>query len=154
MEISFAAFENTWARTQHWAMVAVAPGRLPVTAEADRHALAAAALERVHPGAALAAYETGLQAWPAHRTSLLGAGNAAYAMGQLERAAAAYRLATDRHPDFADAWNNLAQVLLELGQAGQARQAIERAVALGGPRRADYLELQEKISNAPAKSGN
>jgi tetratricopeptide (TPR) repeat protein len=154
MDISFAAFENTWSRTGHWAMVAVAPNRLPVTAEADAHAAAAAALERVHPGAALVAYETGLQSWPAHRTTLLGAGNAAYAMGQLERAASAYRLATSRHPDFADAWNNLAQVMLELGQADQAREAIGHALALGGPRRADYLELKEKIDRAQPKPGD
>jgi len=140
--MSLATFERTWARGEHWAMVALSPKRLPATAEPDVHAAAVAALERVQPQAALTAYTRGLQAWPAHRASLLGVGNAAYALGQRERAATAYRHAVRSDPDFADAWNNLAQVLLELGRRREASQAVAKAVALGGPRLPRYLELQ------------
>ena len=63
-----------------------------------------------------------------------------------EAAARAYRQAITKHPDFADGWNNLAQVLLELGQRGEAGKAIARAVALGGPRLSEYLALQGQIN--------
>ena len=49
------------------------------------------------------------------------------------------------HPDFADGWNNLAQVQLELGRRKEASEAITKAVALGGVRLPQYLELQQKI---------
>jgi len=144
-EMSLATFERTWARGEYWAMVALLPQQLPATAEPDTHAAAAAALERVQPKAALTAYMRGLQAWPAHRGSLLGVGNAAYALGQRERAAAAYGQAVRIHPDFADAWNNLAQVWLEQGHRREAQQAVAKAVALGGPRLPRYQELQARI---------
>lgn len=146
LEMTLSTFEHTWARGAYWAMVALAPTRLPATAEPDRYAASVAALERVNLSAAQTAYATALQAWPEHRASLLGAGNAAYGLGQLERAASAYRRAAQQHPDFADAWNNLAQVLLEQGLRREAAAAIARAVALGGPRLPRYLELQKKIS--------
>lgn len=146
MVMALSTFEHTWARSGYWAMRATAPDRLPVTAEVDTWAAAAAALERVHPRAAQQAYATALARWPNHRASLLGAGNAAYALHQLARAEHAYALATRVQPDFADAWNNLAQVRWERGQRRAARAAIDRAVALGGPRLAEYQELQRKIT--------
>ncbi|NMM78607.1 hypothetical protein B2J88_23540 [Rhodococcus sp. SRB_17] len=145
MVMALSTFEHTWARSGYWAMRAVKPDRLPVTVEAETWATAAAALERVHPRAAQTAYATALARWPDQRASLLGAGNAAYALRERARAAEAYALATRVHPNFADAWNNLAQVRLEMGQRRAARAAIERAVALGGPRLAQYQELQQKI---------
>lgn len=146
MEMSLFTFERTWARGDYWSMVAVDPARLPVTAEPEAHAAAAATLERVDPRAAQAAYTRALQAWPTHRAALLGAGNTAYALGQLDRAVSAYQTATRLHPDFADAWNNLAQALLDQGQAREASEAIVHAVALGGLRLPRYLELQQKIN--------
>ena len=145
MEISLFAFERTWARGNYWSMVALSPKRLPVTAEPNIYGVAVAALERTSPRAAQSAYATALKAWPEDRTALLGAGNAAYALGEYENAIKAYRQAVDRHADFADAWNNLAQVLLEQGRRDEASKAVSRAVALGGPRLAQYLELQQTI---------
>ena len=147
MEMSLFTFERTWERGGHWAMVALPPDRLPATAEPAVHATAAAALERVNPRAAQTAYTTALQRWPAQRGALLGLGNTAYAQQDLARAAAAYETATAAHPDFADAWNNLAQVKLELNALPQALTAAERAVALGGPREARYRALRDEIKS-------
>lgn len=147
MEMSLFTFERIWARGDHWAMLALPPGRLPATAEPAVHATAAAALERTNPRAAQSAYEAALQRWPGQRTAMLGLGNTAYAQKQLDRAAAAYEAATAAHPDFADAWNNLAQVKLELMALPQALTAAERAVALGGPREARYRVLRDEIKS-------
>ena len=146
MEMSLFAFERTWARTGYWAMVALAPGQLPATVEPGPYAVSAAALERVDPRAAQTAYAAALKLWPDDRAALLGAGNTAYAQGQPDAAIKAYRRAVDLHADFADAWNNLAQVLLEQGKRQEASQAIAKALALGGARLPRYQELELKIN--------
>ncbi|OIP18313.1 MAG: hypothetical protein CO105_13865 [Comamonadaceae bacterium CG_4_9_14_3_um_filter_60_33] len=146
MEISLRAFERTWARGQYWAMLALQPGQLPATAEPQVYSAAAATLERTDARGAQQAFAAALQRWPDERAALLGAGNSAYALGQREDAAKAYRQTVVKHPDFADGWNNLAQVLMELGRRAEASQAIARAVALGGERLPDYLALQAQIN--------
>ena len=148
MPISLSAFERTWARGDYWALVALPPQKLPATADATRLATAVVALERLNPGAALAAYASALTRWPSDRSFLLGRGNAAYKLGNLSAAQDAYQAATVMLPDFADAWNNLAQVLFEQQQFAQAQLAISRAVNLGGPRLAVYLDLQSTITAA------
>lgn len=145
MEISLFAFERTWARGQYWAMLALPPGQLPATAEPQAYATAAATLERTDARGAQQAFAAALQRWPDERAALLGAGNSAYALGQREVAEQAYRQAVRKHPDFAEGWNNLAQVLMELGRRAEASRAIARAVALGGARRPEYLTLQAQI---------
>jgi predicted double-glycine peptidase len=148
MRLSLSTFEHTWARSDHWAFRVTPPQQLPVSAEAGRWATAVAALERLDPQAAHSAYRTALQRWPAHRIILLGLGNTAYALGQRDAAAQAYEAATQAHPDFADAWHNLAQVRLELGQYAQARIAAQQAVALGGGRLSVYQELLDTIGTS------
>lgn len=148
MPVALSTFERMWARSEHWAFRVTAPQRLPVTADADGWAVAVAALERVDAGAAQLAYVAALDAWPGHRISLLGLGNTAYALGQREEAARAYEATTSAYPDFADAWNNLAQVRLELGRLPDARAAARQAVQLGGPRLASYQTLLNKIESA------
>ena len=145
MEISLFAFERTWARGQYWAMLALPPGQLPATAEPQTYTAAAATLERTDARGAQQAFAAALQRWPDERAALLGAGNTAYALGQRDAAEKAYRQTVVLHPDFADGWNNLAQVLMELGRRVEASQAIARAVALGGARLPEYLTLQAQI---------
>jgi hypothetical protein len=152
LHMPLTTFERTWARADHWAMLALPPQRLPATAQADAYVAAVAALERVQPAAAQTAYATALKAWPIHRVALLGAGNSAYTLGQKEAAAQAYRAATQAYPQDGDAWNNLAQVLLELGQHAQALLAAQRAVATGGVRLLQYRALEQNIiDKAPVR---
>jgi hypothetical protein len=146
LEMSLFAFERTWARGDYWSMVALSPSRLPVTAQPDSFAQSVAALERVNPKAAQTAYTTALKKWPTQRALLLGAGNTAYTLGQPQVALNAYRTTVQVHPDFADGWNNLAQVLLDLGRRREASDAIAKAIALGGVRLPQYQALQLKIN--------
>ena len=145
MPISFSAFERTWARGNYWAMVATPADRLPATADATQLASAVVALERLNPKAAFTIYLNALTRWPTDRSFLLGRGNAAYALGDLPAAQSAYAAATAAWPDFADAWNNLAQVLADQQRWSEAQAAIGKAVALGGPRLDTYVALQKTI---------
>lgn len=147
--MTWSAFERTWARSRHWAMVAVPPDRLPATAEEERYVAAALALEGVDPSAAHRAYATALERWPRNLAARIGLGNTAYAQGDLIAAEAAYRQATRDHPQSADAWNNLAQALVELGRKSEALAAAQRAVALGGPRLPRYRATLQAIDSAP-----
>lgn len=145
---SWSSFERTWARSGYWAMVALPPQRLPATAQERTYVAAAVALERVDPDAARRAYATALERWPRSLTARIGLGNTAYARGDLAGAEAAYRQAVLDYPQSADAWNNLAQVLVESGKKAEALTAAERAVSLGGPRLSQYRATLEAIQNA------
>ena len=148
LAMTLANFERTWARSAHWAMVAAAPQWLPVTVEEDPYVAAAVALERVAPQAARTAYTTALARWPNNLLALIGSGNTAYGAGDLAAAEAAYRRTTQAHPQSADAWNNLAQTLLELGRKEEALAAGNRAVGIGGPRLPVYRATVKTISEA------
>ncbi len=146
--MALSSFERTWARGDHWAMLALEPQRLPATANEDHYVDSVAALERVAPAAARGAYTTAIERWPGNLAARIGQGNAAYAMRDLPGAEAAYREATRRHPQAADAWNNLAQALLELEQGREALAAAQRAVDIGGPRLAQYQATLRAIAES------
>lgn len=147
MEMSMFAFENTWSRGDHWAMVALPVGKLPATGDAQTIARSVAALERAQPRAAMAAYQTALKRWPQDRSLWLGLGNAAYASHEPDAATSAWRQALALDPGYAPAWNNLAQLAFERGDATTARAAIAQAVAAGGPRQPQYLALQGQLQD-------
>jgi tetratricopeptide (TPR) repeat protein len=148
LTMALDSFERSWARGQHWAMLTLPPGRLPATASEDRYLASAAALERVAPAAARRAYATALERWPDNLVARIGLGNAAYALRDFSGAEAAYREATRRHPQSADAWNNLAQALLELARRDEARAAARHAVDIGGPRLAQYQATLRAVSES------
>jgi hypothetical protein len=130
----FAVFEYVWKTDGHWAMVAVPPDRVPVTATEARYGNAVVALERSgNVRNAHVAYNAMLRRWPSSLVGLMGSGNTAYALKDLAAAEAAFRDASRQHPGSAPAFNNLAHVLAERGKLDEAIAAAERAVSLGGP---------------------
>jgi tetratricopeptide (TPR) repeat protein len=130
----FPVFEYVWIDDGYWAMVVVPPDRVPVTATEQRYAQAVAALEKSgNTRNAHIAYNALLGRWPTSLPGLMGRGNTAYALKDLATAEAAFREAAQAHPDAPAAYNNLAHVLSERGQLGEALAAAERAVSLGGP---------------------
>lgn len=134
--VPLAVFEYFWRKEGRWAMVAVPPQRVPVTATEPRYAEAVIALEKTGQIArAAAAYDAMLQRWPASLAALMGRGNTAHALGDLALAETAFREAAKRHPNATAAYNNLAQTLADRGKLEEARAVAEHAVALGGPLR-------------------
>lgn len=145
MRMPLNTFEHTWARSGHWAVRVASPDKIPPTATPQTWARAAASLENVAPSAAWVAWASAQARWPGDRASLLGLGNAAYRLGRLDAAGAAFEHAVKAHPDFADAWNNLAQVRSEQRRWAEAKLAIDRAMAFGGQRQAGYETLRRLI---------
>jgi tetratricopeptide (TPR) repeat protein len=148
LAMTLSNFERTWARGQHWAMVALPPERLPASAAEDAYVAAAVALERVSASTARQAYATALTRWPRNLVARIGSGNLAYAMKDFAAAETAYREATRDHPQAADAWNNLAQTLFEAGRKDEALDAAQRAVTLGGPRLTQYQTTLKTIAES------
>ena len=132
--LHFWTHEFVWARSGYWAMVAMPPDRLPVTADESRYLSAVTALERTgDTRAARTAYETFLKRWPSNVNAAVGLANTEHALGNLKAAERALRDAEERDPKSVIVLNNLAQTLSDQGRDAEALPVIERAVALGGP---------------------
>ena len=148
-------FERIWKHENYWAMVAVPPDRVPVTATEPRYAAAVIALEKSgNIRNANIAYQALLRRWPTSLAGEMGQGNTAYALRDMDGAESAFRRASLSHPDAAAAFNNLANVLSERGRLNDALAAAEQAVSLGGPLLAETQatldEIRQKIAAAPA----
>lgn len=154
--LPFSVFEYLWKRDGHWAMVAVSPERVPASATEARYTDAVIALEKSgHVKAAKTAYRSLLIRWPDNLAGLMGLGNTAYALQDLDEAATAFSMATQIHPNAVGAFNNLAIVLADRGKFIDALAAAERAVSLGGPlletAEITYKEILQKSVGQPQK---
>jgi tetratricopeptide (TPR) repeat protein len=123
----FTILEYTWKKSNYWAMVALPPGKIPVTATEENYLPSVAALERVDKKAALVAYAAALERWPDSLGASVGLSNQQHAAGQLKEAEAVLRRAATRHPDSVVVLNNLAQTLSDQGRNAEALTFIERA---------------------------
>lgn len=133
------AFMNTWRRADYWGLVVLPSDRLPANADDVRWVKAVAGLEQAgHYREVLSAYRTALRRWPDSIPARMGLANTHYALDDLEAAESAYRQVLARAPDYALAWNNLAQTLADQGRRSEAIDAAERAVRLGGPYKEEF----------------
>ena len=147
-QMPMALFQKTWARSHDWGMLVMTPDQLPATVTESDYLQAVLGLEKAgQTDAALTAFETAHQKWPHNFVALMGIGNNFYALKDLIRAAAAFEKATRLHPDAADAHNNLAQVLYELGRLKEAEKSARAAVALGGPHEKIYRQTLNQIES-------
>lgn len=145
-ELSLSTFENTWKRSQYWAMLAQPPQRLPHSALRERYIAAIIDLEKTGPAAsARIAYGTALTRWPDDLSARIGLGNTAYAAGDMPAAEQAFRAATRAHPESAIAFNNLADTLARQKRYQEALSAAEEAVRLGGAQQAVFAQTLEQI---------
>ena len=146
LEMSARRFLGTWDRADRWALTVLEPDILPASAQRERFLEAAAGLESTQRlDAATRAYGAALNRWPADPTAMLGLGNVRHAAGDLPGAEAAYREVLRIDPTHAVARNNLAQTLLDRGDAPAALEEITAARAsLSDPRLAPLLEQTEQ----------
>ncbi len=128
-------FMATWSRAENWAVVMVPPDELPATAEPVDYLIAASDLESTNRfEAANQAYQTAEQAWPDQPAAVLGQGNIAYSRQDWAAASRHYQRLTNKFPDVAAGWNNLAHALAQQGCAVSARNAAACAAQLNPAR--------------------
>lgn len=141
---SLVTFENTWARSGHWAFVALPPGQMPTQVDEVAVLRALLGLDRVLPPAqVLPAWRAAALRWPANDTLAMGEGNALLAAGQAIEAAAQFAAVAQRS-NSAAAWNNLAAARLQLGARAGAREAALRAVERARLHEPRWLQTAEQ----------
>lgn len=131
---SFRRFDATWARSDRWAFVALPPGELPATGNAQDTLDAIADFERAQGArASLPAWEALVERHSGLAMGHFALGNARHATGDVAGALGAFKDAVHASPDLAIAWLNLGLLHRERGDTDEARAALERAAALPGP---------------------
>jgi len=154
--ISFKTFERTWQRAEHWAVVLLAPGELAAHQDESRYFDAVNGFARVAgDGPLFDAYRAGLDRWPTNAALGMALGNLHYSKQQLRKAAQSYEKVLQSSANYAAAHNNLAQVLLELGELQGALSHAEKAIEIGGAFLENYkkthatilAKLAERVSN-------
>jgi len=144
--MSYGLFDKTWARSNHWGLIVLAPDRIPAKANEVAYLTAVVGLEKARRfQAAVIGYRTALTRWPASLNARMGLGNSYYALGDFKNAEQAFREATELHPRAAAAYNNLAYALLGQGRKQEALVAAQHAVALGGPLEAEFEKTLQEI---------
>jgi len=145
-QMSWRLFVRTWRRAEYWGLVVLPTGQLPASADEQSYLSAVLGLEQAGQweGAARA-YSAALGRWQSSFGALMGLGNCCYAMGDLGGAEGAFRHAAEWHPGSGAAFNNLAHVLAEQGRYAEAIEIAIRAVDIGGPNRAVYLQTLQEI---------
>ncbi len=129
-----SVFLRTWARSEHWAVIALRPGELPAADDPDGYLRAVAAAEATgQPDLAAAGYRAALTRWPGQRLARLGLANIALAEGELAEAEALYRALLESQPGDLVVMNNLAETLAADGRHDDARRLIGEALTLAGP---------------------
>jgi len=150
--VSLRVFMNTWRRAEKWGLVLLPPDTVPPCPQEEKWIRAAVGLEKAHrTAAARQAYETVLSIWPDALGALMGLGNTSYALKDLEGARAAFERVTELYPQNGDGYNNLAQVLAEMGRCSEAVEAIGRAVGIGGPHKHLYELTRKELESGPCR---
>lgn len=150
-EMTLSAFQRTWARSKHWAFVALKPGDLPATAGVESVVSALIAFEKTAGATpALPAYAAAVKRWPNNLVLLTGFGNSAFVAGDLTSAASAFRDAIAAHPESAFAYNNLANVLLAQGDVKAAKEAALNAMRLASGDQKLQSQIQKTLDEINA----
>jgi tetratricopeptide (TPR) repeat protein len=148
LAMALRTLEKTWSRSGYWGLLVLRPNVTPAVIQEEPYLKAVIGLEKARQyEAAEEGYETALGLWPHSLGGLIGLGNARYALGDLEGAEEAFRMAVRYHSDHGVAYNNLAQVLFEQGRREDALEAAKKAVSLGGTMKEEYERTLEEIES-------
>lgn len=158
--LALPVFERTWQRAEHWAVLVLQPGELPLQTSAQSYFEAVSAFVSAQSSDAARAeqvagageaWRVGAQRWPESQLLGMAYGNHIYGQGALVLAAEAYQQVLAAHPDYAAAHNNLAQVLLEQGRLDEAETHARRAVMLGGEFAETYRRTLQSVITAKGR---
>lgn len=128
-QVSLPTFMHTWARSNHWGIVVLNPGEVPVSAEPGPYLAAAFDLEADgFEDQATLAYQAGTERWPAHAGLRIALANRQYASGQAAEAAASLQDGIAAGAESGIVYHNLARLLAELAQWDAAEIAARQAL--------------------------
>jgi hypothetical protein len=145
--MSVPLFMRSWQKGERWALVALTPGELPVTAEPSRYIESIVPLEALGDlAAAQTAYAAALSRWPDNELALFGAANASHRLGQLEAARRDYERLLVLAPDNPFVLNNLAEVLLDQGCPALAEGLVDAASSATGELAAALADTRAKAA--------
>lgn len=141
---SASRFARTWQRAGYWGVLALQPGEMPASPDADRYVQSVAAVEAIGDiDSALAGYGAATQRWPAHPLAWLGLGNAFYAQGNLDSAESAYKMLLSIDSNNLIALNNLSQVQIDRGCFEDAYAMLDAALSAAKANTPIYRTIQE-----------
>lgn len=125
---SLDRFLRSWQRADHWALLALRPGRIPATATAARYVAMIADNEGLaDPRAVGAALAAGLAKWPDDANMTFAVANYSRMENDAVRAAQLYRRTLILEPGHVGALNNFADLLLAERCLISATQTIDTA---------------------------
>jgi tetratricopeptide (TPR) repeat protein len=141
---SASRFIRTWQRAGYWGVLALQPGEMPASPDADKYVRSVAAVEAIgHIESAVAGYQAATERWPEHSLAWLGVGNAYYAQGNLNSAESAYKRLLSMDSDHLIALNNLSQVQIDRGCFEDASATLDAALSAAKANTTIYRTIQE-----------
>ena len=145
--MSASRFVRTWQRGGYWGVLALQPGEMPASSDADNYVRSVASLEAIGDiESAAAGYHAATKRWPEHSLAWLGVGNTYYAQGDLDEAEGAYKRLLLQDANHLIALNNLSQVQIDRGRFQDAAVTLDAALATAKSDTMIYRTLQEARS--------
>ena len=142
--MSASRFIRTWQRAGYWGVLALQPGEMPASPDADKYVRSVAGVEAIGDiENALAGYHAATGRWPEHSLAWLGLGNAYYAQGNLDSAESAFKQLLSMDPDHLIALNNLSQVQVDRGCFEDAFATLDAALSAAKVNTTMYRTIQE-----------
>lgn len=140
-------FEHTWRRSEHWGVVVVGPdGPIPDNTSLSEWLREANGLERAgRQPDAFTALNTAVRHWPDASAPSISAANILIQTNRLEDAKTVLYSVLQRESENPVALNNLAHVLLQLGELDEAERNALKAVKAGGATQATAEETLKEI---------
>jgi tetratricopeptide (TPR) repeat protein len=131
--MDMSVFERTWQRVDHWAVVVLKPGELPVNGKPQRFLQSLSDFEHTNgQQRAEPAYRAALSRWPNHPLLATAYANILYQQKNIEQSKNILLRLLKTHPDNAPAHNNLAYILMEQGDLVLAEKHARLAIQNGG----------------------
>lgn len=147
--LSWASFQQLWARGQNWAMLVLSPGQLPATAELGQILQQGSVFEQIGADpVAHQIYQAARARWPDSSGVWFGLGNLAYRAGDLRDAELNWRRALLQDQDAVPARHNLIELLLQQQRQTEAAMLLQQGLARA-PRNPLLLPLSARLPSGP-----
>lgn len=143
--LSWASFQQLWARGQNWALLVLSPGQLPATAEVSQILQQGSVFEQMGADeVARQIYQAASVRWSDNSGVWFGLGNLAYRAGDLRDAESNWRRALLLDQDAVVVRHNLIELLLQQQRLREAADMLKQGL-LRAPQHPLLLPLSARI---------